>query len=331
MKINLWLVFRVLLLVAVYAPTDFGFAAESRASSGDNQGAPPPRLALNWKPEPQFGGFYAAQFKAQLELKTSGIDILIGGSGTPTIQMLSSGTVEYAIVSGEEIIIANERHPKSPVVAVFATFQANPQILMTHKERGFKSMKDIFKSPGTLAMQQGLSYALFLKRKFAPFVVTMVPYSGGVGQFLGKKDHSQQGFLTSESLIAEAKGASPQIFRISDEGFNPYTTVLATTAKRLANSPKEVAAVVKAVRLGWQEYLNDPAPTHARMAKLNPAISLQTWAASAEAQKSLIQGSSEAALGLMTKARWAELNAQLKDLGLVKGTLEPDKFFKNIQ
>jgi ABC-type nitrate/sulfonate/bicarbonate transport system substrate-binding protein len=39
------------------------------------------RLALNWKPEPEFGGFYAAPFS------NNGLDveILPGGAGTPTV------------------------------------------------------------------------------------------------------------------------------------------------------------------------------------------------------------------------------------------------------
>ncbi len=40
------------------------------------------RLALNWKPDPQFGGFYAAPYdKHGLD-----VEILPGGAGTPTVQ-----------------------------------------------------------------------------------------------------------------------------------------------------------------------------------------------------------------------------------------------------
>ncbi len=86
-------------------------------------------IALNWKAEPQFGGFYQAEINKDFPLK-----MLEGGSGTPTIQMLTFGKVDYAVVSAEEILISNEKNPTNPVVAVFAVFQTNPQVLMTKKE-----------------------------------------------------------------------------------------------------------------------------------------------------------------------------------------------------
>ena len=55
-------------------------------------------LALNWKPEPQFGGFYAAQQAGAFTSRGLTVDILPGGSGTPTIQMVGAGKVDYAIV-----------------------------------------------------------------------------------------------------------------------------------------------------------------------------------------------------------------------------------------
>ena len=50
------------------------------------------RLALNWKPDPQFGGFYAAPYQAH----GLDVDILPGGAGTPTIQMVGAGSAELA-------------------------------------------------------------------------------------------------------------------------------------------------------------------------------------------------------------------------------------------
>jgi NitT/TauT family transport system substrate-binding protein len=45
------------------------------------------RLALNWKPEPDFGGFYAAPYqKYGLD-----VEILPGGAGAPTMQMVGAG------------------------------------------------------------------------------------------------------------------------------------------------------------------------------------------------------------------------------------------------
>src|SRR5580658_3624637 len=84
------------------------------------------RLALDWKPEPEFGGFYAANYqKHGLD-----VEILPGGAGTPTVQMVGAGSAEFGIVEADEILLA--RAQGNDVVALLAVFQNNPQGIMAH-------------------------------------------------------------------------------------------------------------------------------------------------------------------------------------------------------
>src|SRR3954463_5621890 len=111
------------------------------------------RLALNWKPDPQFGGFYAAPFKeAKLD-----VDILPGGAGTPTVQMIGAGSAEFGIVAADELVVA--RSMGNDVVALFAVFQDSPQGIMVHEERGLMNIEEVFEEEGTVALQKGLPYA----------------------------------------------------------------------------------------------------------------------------------------------------------------------------
>src|SRR6476661_10797906 len=82
------------------------------------------RLALNWKPDPQFGGFYAAPY-SQHGLD---VEILPGGAGTPTVQMVGAGSVDFGTVSADEVILA--RSHGNDVVALFAVFQDSPAGIM---------------------------------------------------------------------------------------------------------------------------------------------------------------------------------------------------------
>src|SRR5438105_15060570 len=94
------------------------------------------RLALNWKPEPEFGGFYAASYqKHGLD-----VEILPGGAGTPTVQMVGAGSAEFGIVSADELVIA--RSQGNDVVALFAVFQTNPQGIMAHASRKLSGLRD---------------------------------------------------------------------------------------------------------------------------------------------------------------------------------------------
>lgn len=283
-------------------------------------------LGLNWKPEPQFGGFYQALIKNEYKKFNYDMEILEGGSGTPTIQMLSNGKINYGIVSAEELIIANERNPKNPIVALYAVYKINPQMIMTHQDRDFKSLKDVFQSDGILAIQQGLSYAQYLKKIYAPVKVKIVPYLGGIGNFQNNKNYSQQGFVNSEDLLAEKAGIKIKYFLVSDSGFNPYTTVLATQAQRIKNQPDEVRQVTKATRAGWQSYLKSPEESNQHMARLNKSMDVLIMNKAAKSQKALIDVPNEE-LGVMSLERLQKLQDQLLDLGVIKTKSKLQDYF----
>lgn len=285
-------------------------------------------LALNWKAEPQFGGFYAAQLNGEFKKRQLEVRIVEGGSGTPTVQMLGAGKVQFAIVSGEEILIARERNSK--ITALFAVYQTNPQAIMTRESLGFKSLKEVFASEGVLAMQKGLSYAQFLLQKYPQSKLKIVPLSGGISQFLIDSRYSQQCFATSEPLLAKKAGVKTKTFLISDEGFNPYTTVLATSEEMLKND-KATKAFVEAVRSGWKEYLKNPEPTNKFMASLNKSMDAATFAESSAAQAPLIESAETEKnhLGYMTVERWQSLIQQMRTLKLLKQDLQAQDVFRN--
>ena len=159
------------------------------------------KLALNWKPEPEFGGFYAAPYSKY----GLAVDILPGGSGTPTVQMVGAGSVDFGIVSADEIILA--RSHGNDVVALFAVFQDSPTGIMAHASRNLTSIGDVLKD-GTLAIESGLPFARLLKRKFGFDHVKIVPSPGGdITSFLHDEKFAQQCYLTSEPIAARRKGA----------------------------------------------------------------------------------------------------------------------------
>ena len=143
----------------------FSISKISSAASADKPPKAKVRLALNWKPEPQFGGFYSAQLNEIDKKNGIEFELVPGGAGTPVVQMVASGQFDFGIASADEVIISRARG--SDVVALFAVYQTSPQAILTHSERAFESLADVFKSNGTVAMQKGLPYAVFLTRKYA--------------------------------------------------------------------------------------------------------------------------------------------------------------------
>jgi NitT/TauT family transport system substrate-binding protein len=282
------------------------------------------RLALDWKPEPEFGGFYAAPFdKHSLD-----VEILPGGAGTPTVQMVGAGSAEFGIVGGDELVVA--RSKGNNVVALFAVYQDSPLGIMAHASRNLSSIGDVFKA-GTVALQQGLPFAALLEKKYGFGRVRVVPSpNGDITAFLNDENFAQQCYITSEPLTARKKGVAVKTFPVAGTGFDPYSTVLATSDETLRKNPEMVESMVAAVREGWRAYLDDPKATNQKMRQLNPSMDADTFAEVAEVQKPFIEGAPNTALGAMTKPRWETLIGQLKDLGFIPTSIPADECFRSL-
>ena len=281
------------------------------------------RLALNWKPDPEFGGFYAADYaKHGLD-----VEILPGGAGTPTVQMIGAGTADFGIVSADEILTA--RAQGNDVVGLFAVFQSNPMGIMVRASRKLKSLEEVVKSDGTLAIQSGLPYARMLKKTYGFDNVKIVPSPGGdLTAFLNDEKFAMQCFMMDEPLHAKRKGVEVTVFPVSDVGYNPYTTVLALSGALLKKGVDMPKSMVDAVREGWRAYQDNPATANEKMHALNPTIEAANYAETAGAQKGLIEAEP---LGKMTKERWEKLAGQLRELGdIPNGSAAVEECFRNL-
>jgi NitT/TauT family transport system substrate-binding protein len=323
---------RIHLLVAAVLAFAAGCSKRSAAGlgTGDEGGVGTKlALALNWVPEPEFGGFYAAREIGAYRRQGFDVDIRGGGAGVPVIQMVATGRADFGTVGADELVTARARG--ADVVAVFATFQTSPQGIMVHASRNLESLRDVFQS-GTLALEPGLAYAAFLKTLYPWEGVKIVPYDGGVARFLADPTFAQQCYVTSEPIAAKRQGGDPKVFLVADSGFNPYTTVVVARRDLVTQKPEMVAAFVAASAEGWQNYLADPRPTNALLGRLNPSMDAQTLAAAAEAQRPLIETelTKREGLGAMTSERWETLGKQLTDLKLIDSAPAPAELFVRV-
>lgn len=286
-------------------------------------------LILNWKAEPEFGGFYTARAKELYAQQGIDLTITEGGSGTPTTQMVASGKALFGISSADEVIIAQDRG--MDIVAVFATYQNTPHGIMVRESRNTHSIRELFAQDGVLALQKGLPYAMFLLQKYPNPKVKIVPYLGGVGNFLADEKFSQQCFVTAEPIEAERRGVKPRTFLISDEGFNPYTNVVIVRAKTLKEKPSLVSKMVLATREGWNEYLKSSEAANAEMQKLNPSMDLATFNLISNVQIPFVKTpeTDQKGLGIMNDKRWNTLAADLLRLKLIKKTKPASEYYKN--
>ncbi len=274
------------------------------------------RLQLNWFPDAQHGGYYAADVhNCFAEEGLSNVQILTGGPGTPVIQKLLLGQVEFAIANADQVLMARAQE-RTDVVALFAPLQNSPRCIMVHESSGVSSLAEL--KDVTLAMGEGKGFAEFLKSQVPLDNVRVVPYSGSVAKFLVDENYAQQGYVFTEPLIARRRGGDPRTLMVSELGFNPYTSVLLTRRDLLDSDPELVGKVVRAVRRGWQRYLADAAPTNKRIRAENPELDAELLDQAADIVRDLClpAGMTSESVGMMTAVRWRTLANQLQILGL---------------
>lgn len=274
------------------------------------------RLALNWFPEAEHGGFYAAHLHGYYAARNLEVEILGGGPDAPVIQRVSTGAVEFGVTNADDVLYA--RAQQAPVVALMAPYQINPRCIMVHESSGIERIDQI--SNITLAMSQRPAFSHYLRWKYPLEGVNIVPYPGNVSQFLVNPNFAQQGYVFSEPFVARQQGGNPRALLVSDIGFNPYASVVIATEKTIAQRSDIVRAVVEASIEGWEHYLRDGQKTNQYINSLNPEMGLDILAYGVEQSAALVLDpvASEKGLGHMSSARWNELHKQMVEASLIE-------------
>lgn len=307
-------------------------ASKSPKATADNSATPSKKtdeveLALNWLPEAEHGGFYAADVHGLFAERQLRVKIIPGGPGVPVIKNVASGKVMFGVTNADQVLVENAQ--EADVVAVFAPIQQSPRSIMVHKKSGitkFDDLKDM-----TLSINVNQTFFGFLKKKLPLTNVRIVPYSGSVGPFLQDEQLGQQAYVFSEPFVAEQQGGDPLNLMVSDIGFNPYTSVLITRAEVIEKQPELVRRMVEACRLGWRRYLDEPEKTNEHIHSLNKEMSLEILAFGTRTLKPLCETglSSSDKLGEMTAERWQTLAEQLIEAEALKpGAVDPAKAFE---
>jgi len=311
------------------------------AATGDGEltgvaaSSPVPRnvtLALNWYPEAEHGGYYAALVHGYF--KEAGLNVTIrpGGPGVPVIQDVATGRVEFGISNADQILTARAR--EADVVAVFAALQTSPRCIMVHEESGIKQFDGLKNL--TLAINQNSTFGNYLQRKVSLEDCTIVPYPGNVSTFLLKKDFAQQAYVFSEPFSAKKEGGDPVNLMAAEIGFNPYTSTLITEASMIKDKSDLVRDFTQAVQKGWQKYLTEPEETNRFILAQTDQMSdedldiLEFGAKELQALCLPVDSTGTVPLGNMTKERWQKMADQLVECEVVDaGSLTVADAFTN--
>lgn len=293
------------------------------AACGSQPASDTIRVALNWFPESEHGGYFTAVVNGWYAEAHHDVTLVAGGPGVPVIPRVASREMDFGVVNADDVVAA--RAAGVPVVALMAPIHQSPLCVMVHAESPMQRLADL--RDVTLAMQPGTPQLAWLEKKVGLRDVQVVPYSGTVAAFLANPRYAQQAYVFSEPIIARAAGGAVRCLPFSDSGWNPYASMLVTSEAFLRERPAVVRDVTAASVRGWSRYVEDPGPTHALILTRNPNIDRAALDAGAKALAPLVldEDAARAGVGSMRPDRWATLVAQMRDIGVIDAPIDATK------
>jgi len=275
-------------------------------------------FATDWLAQAEHGGFYQAL--AEGTYRKHGLDVTIrqGGPQVNGLQLLAAGQLDVAMGDALQVLSAVEQDV--PVVAVAATFQKNPTVLISHP--GVTRLEDLKGRPIAIGAAANTTFWPWLKQKYGFTDDQKRPYGFSVQPFLVDRTLSQQGFATSEPFSIEQAGIRPVVFLLADQGYPPYSEALIVTRGTLGRRADALKRFVRASAEGWKSYLANPAPGNALIRKDNPQMSdaLLAYGVRKMREYAIVGGGDATTQGLltMTAARWQATVDFVRGAGLAK-------------
>ena len=283
----------------------------SESAGEDASGARRLTVQLNWFPEPEFGGLYAALENGHFETQGLDVELVRGGADVPAGQLVASGSVEIAVVSAAQLITLRAQGGKA--TAVFASFQKAPRAVVVKQDSKYDSLQSLWAGEGRIMADAGLPWTRWVNHKFGETGLRFVPYAGSLAPFLSGDVVAMQAFATAEPVQLEAEGKSVRTFLAADTGYDPYDVVLAVHDDLLDREPDTVRRFVTALTRGWEDYLENPASTNEVIGRLNPDFTPATLELAASRLPAFVRSPDTEShrLGWMTDERWKTLLDQL--------------------
>ncbi len=257
------------------APAKFPTAAAALALTA----LASPALALekvtfgsNWLAQPEHGGFY--QSVADGTYAACGLDVTIlpGGPQVNNRALMLAGRVDFHM-GGNLLEAFSAAAEGVPIVAVAASFQKEPQVIIAHpgKAKTFEDLKNL----RLLIGDQGFaSYYQWMIKAYGFTAEQRDVYTFNPAPFLANENVAMQGYLSSEPYVIEKEGGfKPDVFLIADAGYSTYSTLIETMQGTIDTRPEVVKCFVEGSIAGWYNYLyGDNTAANAMIQKDNPEM-----------------------------------------------------------
>lgn len=211
----------------------------------------PVTFGTNWVAQAEHGGFYQSVADGTYEACGLDVSILPGGPQVNNQALMLAGRIDFYMGGHLDAYFAAQEG--LPIVNVMASFQKDPQVLMTHpgKVSSFAEMTGL-----TMIVQDAATYYEWMKAAYGFNDEQRQPYTFNSAPFLVNEDSAQQGYLSSEPYAIEQEtGWAPDVWLIADAGYGAYSTTIQTKQEVIDEQPEVVKCFVEGSILGWYNYI----------------------------------------------------------------------------
>jgi NitT/TauT family transport system substrate-binding protein len=279
------------------------------------------RFGTNWVAEAEHGGFYQAVADGTYAKYGLDVTIVPGGPSVNNRILLPVGKLDF-FMSANTLQSFDAVEHNIPTVAVAASFQKDPQVLIAHP--GVDKFADLKKLTLFVSPEGMVSYFQWLKADFGFDETKVKPYTFNAQPFLADKNSAMQGYVTSEPYAIETQGGfKPKVFLLADEGFDAYSTLIETRRDLVEKRPDLVQRFVDASAIGWYHYLyGDSRPGNELIKEHNPEMTdaLLSYSIARMKDHGIVDSGDSVKLGIgaMTDARMKSFFDKMVRVGVIK-------------
>jgi putative hydroxymethylpyrimidine transport system substrate-binding protein len=274
-----------LALTALLLLAGCGEKAEPSATTGGTQ---PLKVMLDWYPNADHAGLYAAKASGEYERAGLDVEFITPPDAATPLKLVQAGRVDLAISYQPDVMLARDQG--ADVVAVGALIQKPLTSLMSLGDKAITDPKQLAgKTVGTAGIPYQSAYldTILAKAGVDPDSVKEVNVGFKLTQaMISKKvDATIGAFWNVEGIQLEQAGRKPHIIRMENVGVPTYDElVLAAARKRLdQDTASKIRRFLQATARGYALVKADPQKGVDALLQANPDLDRKLTEASVKA------------------------------------------------
>jgi len=288
------------------------------------------RLPMGYIPNVQFAPLYVAIERGYFA--DAGFDIEFDYSfETDGVALVGAGELPFALVSGEQVLLAREQG--LPVVYVAAWWQDYPVAIVAKTESGIERPEDLVGKRIGLPGLFGANYiglrALLNEAGIADSDVTLDSIGFNQVQALAAdQEDAVVGYVNNEPVQLESQGYNVNVIRVADYVDLASNGIL-TSESMIAQHPDRVRAFIAAFLHGLQDTLADPNAAYEICKNYVDTLAEADQETQHEVLSLSIEYWQSDRPGFSQQQAWENMQTVLLDMGLLNSPLDLNRAYSN--